>query len=1387
MIPTDITKVTDKSLNVSILRKLCTDLKQFKYTSLKNSNGDQIVIKSLKKSQLVDMIKNIIMESNKSINQLIAEYNARYEINENNIIMPTLSNLTVITLRTLIIKIFKITNSHDYPKAELITLFHDLIVKKYGDNISQDDLNNLLELKPQDIIQPITFLNIYDFKSNKIEYIIHIADLHINDSRAKEYQQVFDNFTNDLISKLDMLKERTIIVICGDIFHKKVHQKAESINLWNQFLKNVCDLFPVVAITGNHDYDMKTSDIDWVSSSYKHDNFYHLNTLGQFEFNNIIFGVSPLRPNDQTQIYNMKKEDPNKIYIQLYHGTINGSTVFTNHQLESNCKISDFGEYDLLLLGDIHKMQYLDKEERTAYPGSLIQQNKGESVFKHGYLLWDLNTLSSEFYEVRNDYCYLKVTINEDGFTYDTQIISNKKYINVTYVLMVEDCGNIINLFQAEMEVSGIFIMSSEFEKRYNNQLKQDEYKTITYDKSSTDYLTEYLQLQKYDEYTTNKICDIHKSIKVNDDTNISVSQWNIEYLEFQNIFCYGNNKVNTINFNVDGFYKLFANNFAGKTSIINIIKWVFFGSDSGINDRDILYNHDKDENTLNGYIKCKFNLSNSNLTYVLTKKISCSSKVSGVNVIPTLLINDEEIVGEKNIKAQLNKLIGSYQEFELISSINNNDLGILVDNPFKIFKTLFKLDRFDPYTNECKFLLKQTKLSITDKTNQINKLGDINQNAVDDIKNELTINKNKQNDILLHDLTQLESNRNELIQLDSSIVIKDETPYCDNEHMIKCKEVELSTTFTLQELTKKLKKLRVGNYSNEIFSKIQIQNMQVDMTQHELDVKSLIGTNDTLKVDLHKHKMNLLESENSMHELYEKKNSLSLLINNVEVLNNDKLQAMIIDLTTKCSKSQLNNIQFQLQKLSDDRLNVIKQIDNSIIYNEDEIRNQINKQQFNYAELKTQMINKLETGVVNKQDCKNILLLIKGINYQAILDIIENNKLMTAQLAKINGQIIRLTKRMETENELLETNKDELNKVKGLLITNNNNIAIKQNNTKYNNEIRQLTEEIDNLKKSISIIKLKIADIESLVNNNNKIINDHKLQISKLNDYISNNDNNIKIKEYESDVAILKELQVLQNTQQLYLLYLANIEYNKQNKLIKETYKRDIEAIDDVIKTKREENNVSQINLAKLQEQEKYLSETLTVKIKDLSQFNILKSELDQLVVQLDHLKIYNDILSNNKIPAMILDNNIKSITNYINDILKQYTNFTIDIELSDFESTRKKITIYQNKGDNNKLTINSCSGYETIILNIACKLAIKKYTYINSSSIIMIDEILSKVSVQNYCKLPSLFKIIKDNFKHILIISHIEEIQDMIDDDKKINIVKNNDYSYIKPHLSH
>ena len=86
-----------------------------------------------------------------------------------------------------------------------------------------------------------------------------------------------------------------------------------------------------------------------------------------------------------------------------------------------------FGGYDLVLLGDIH-LQYAKYNKKSnlyyGYPGSLVQQDFGEGIFHHGFLLWNLN--SNGFESVEKHHV-------PNGFgRANLRIIDNKVCINLT-------------------------------------------------------------------------------------------------------------------------------------------------------------------------------------------------------------------------------------------------------------------------------------------------------------------------------------------------------------------------------------------------------------------------------------------------------------------------------------------------------------------------------------------------------------------------------------------------------------------------------------------------------------------------------------------------------------------------------------------------------------------------------------------------------------------------------------------------------------------------------------------------------------------------------------------------------------------------------------------
>ena len=111
--------------------------------------------------------------------------------------------------------------------------------------------------------------------------------------------------------------------------------------------------------------------------------------------------------------------------VVLFHGTVDSSKTDLGYHLPSDVKISKFKGYDLGLLGDIHKRQFLNRKKTIGYCGSLVQQNHGEGL-SHGYLLWDVQKRKSKYIEIPNDYGYYTLDI-ENGNVPKVDDITKKK------------------------------------------------------------------------------------------------------------------------------------------------------------------------------------------------------------------------------------------------------------------------------------------------------------------------------------------------------------------------------------------------------------------------------------------------------------------------------------------------------------------------------------------------------------------------------------------------------------------------------------------------------------------------------------------------------------------------------------------------------------------------------------------------------------------------------------------------------------------------------------------------------------------------------------------------------------------------------------------------
>lgn len=281
------------------------------------------------------------------------------------------------------------------------------------------------------MIQTIEKYNGYTF-----QYIFHLSDIHIRlYARHHEYRLVFDCVYTFLRSHHH---KTGVIVITGDILHSKVDLTPECCLLTLEFLSTLSSIMPTVIIAGNHDALLhnrdRTDSLTAILQDRMPEQLHYLQWTGWTRMGNLVFLVNSLLDDDPwISPASLDRTDENTIVIALYHGMV-GSWKnvhgFVHNASMSDRSLTDFDGADWVLLGDIHKHQYLTDDahtpKRIAYAGSLISQNFSETDNEHGILVWNLVEKTSYLHIIDNNYAFRSLRICD--VTHVESSIDNKLY-----------------------------------------------------------------------------------------------------------------------------------------------------------------------------------------------------------------------------------------------------------------------------------------------------------------------------------------------------------------------------------------------------------------------------------------------------------------------------------------------------------------------------------------------------------------------------------------------------------------------------------------------------------------------------------------------------------------------------------------------------------------------------------------------------------------------------------------------------------------------------------------------------------------------------------------------------------------------------------------------
>jgi DNA repair exonuclease SbcCD ATPase subunit len=762
-----------------------------------------------------------------------------------------------------------------------------------------------------------------------LKKIFHIADIHIrNVKRHKEYRLVFNKMFDE-IRKRGV--DDSIIYLAGDIAHAKLEMSPELVKEISWLFTECSNTCETILIAGNHDCNMNNSDrLDVLSpivEALNLPNFHYLKdtqvyAIGGVDFS--VFSIFDKRENWPTAdtLFGNKK-------IALFHGPVDSSQTDIGYVVSSRHFTTDmFDGYDLALLGDIHKRQEMisPKGCKVVYAGSLIQQNFGESLDKHGFLVWNLDTMNYEEVDIPNDYGYYTLDINQ-GIVPNVNNIPTHCRMRVRFS-NTDNVGvkKAITDIKFKYGISDFTIihtdtMSKSKTGNRNNKLEFDDVSDINYQNTLiTDYIERMLPQVTNDE---------HKELeRINTDINSRLVQseqlrninWKPIKFEFSNMFSYGEN--NEINFgNLNGLMGLFAANASGKSSLFDAVSVCLYDKCSRAFKAQHIMNNQKD------WFECKLHLQIEGVDYYIQRTAKVVNKGKNVKVDVNFWKVEDGIevslngTERRDTNHIISQYVGTYDDFILTALSLQSNNALFIDKSQSerkdVLAKFMGLDIFDKLyetavedSREMTVLIKNFKkidftTELADKKNELLHKEDVLSRLKSE-SDELTI--------------QRDEIQNNISELNKSIV-----PIDKNLDIVNLTKSKDDVDKNLQLITKQI--------LEKESSILQNQNLLSEVSQSAVNYTTLNGKNiKEAKADLDLHTQSLSEIERKI-ELIEES-----LKGNMEKLSH--LEAHEYDPNCKfcmnnvfvkdaiSTKQKVNEQNEELEILQSQQQSLIKQLD---------------------------------------------------------------------------------------------------------------------------------------------------------------------------------------------------------------------------------------------------------------------------------------------------------------------------------------------------------------------------------------------------------------------------------------------------------------------------
>jgi DNA repair exonuclease SbcCD ATPase subunit len=665
--------------------------------------------------------------------------------------------------------------------------------------------------------------------------------------------------------------------------------------------------------------------------------------------------------------------------------------------------------------------------------------------------MWDMETLTSEYFEVESDYGYRTISLSKTDIDnidvisfempkypyirvlldHDSYDITKSKYIESHIISKYKPSYLTIEINHTkEINKANISDVHIENVVDLNVQKKILKEYLQSFPNMESDAIEEVMQVHEsmYNNFTTNEF-DHYKGLN-----------WDIKRMKFSNVFSYGEDNV--INFDkLRGLTGIFSANASGKSSLLYTILTAFFNMSTRASRGNIVDVINKNKDIAN--IEVEFFIDNKE--YLIRREIKRTKKdpnrakntIEFYEVVGGELNN---IMGTANTNAtekQIRGMLGSFEEhamttfsqqFDATSFIDYNQssrkellskfLGLdIIENLYQSVKeetsalrrTLTEYKKYDYKIIEKEYEDKEDRLQ-----SELIELGEK--------KEKLYYNLKEKNDKINKLHTQLKNT--EGIDLDIE-ELNDELEYCDSEieninNDIKTHHNTIEDTTSkledLEEEKKTLQPLEVIEKKRDEYNFLLSKGMKLEnditnlqkeintskrsveiLNMHDWFEKESVCSKCSFLQDAFSSKENLIQLEDQAKVIRE---PLSEITNKLEEYDGENLDDLLekhqkVSFSIQSSEQYLQNVESQLSTY-EDRLSLLEEKktvikDNINRYNINEHNIKINKDiQKDIDSLRvevTEIESYIKNNIDNEINSKNIEY---GQTHQQLMELSE-------------------------------------------------------------------------------------------------------------------------------------------------------------------------------------------------------------------------------------------------------------------------------------------------------------------------------------------------------------------------------------------------------------